>query len=68
MEQPTLPIYIAIKGVVFDVTDGKDFYAKGKSYGMLAGKDCTRAIAKWSIKEKDINNRDLVGFYFVYVD
>ena len=22
-EQPDLPIYIAIKGVVFDVTDGK---------------------------------------------
>ncbi len=26
----------------------------------MAGKDCTRAIAKWSIKEEDLNNQNLV--------
>ena len=28
---------------------------------MMAGKDCTKAIAKWSIKDEDLNNLDLVN-------
>lgn len=26
----------------------------------MAGKDCTKAIAKWSMKDEDLNNSDLV--------
>uniref|UniRef100_A0A672ND43 Neudesin-like n=1 Tax=Sinocyclocheilus grahami TaxID=75366 RepID=A0A672ND43_SINGR len=35
------PIYMAIKGVVFDVTTGKEFYGKGAPYNALVGKDST---------------------------
>ena len=31
-----------------------DFYGKGAGYNALAGKDCTRAVAKWSLKEEDM--------------
>ncbi|XP_071765671.2 neudesin [Centroberyx gerrardi] len=43
------PIYMAIKGVVFDVTKGKEFYGKGEPYNILVGKDSTRAVAKMSL-------------------
>jgi len=46
---------MAVKGVVFDVTKGKDFYGVGMSYNALAGKDCTQAVAKMSLDPKDLN-------------
>ncbi|KAK2878562.1 hypothetical protein QQF64_011372 [Cirrhinus molitorella] len=48
------PIYMAIKGVVFDVTTGKEFYGKGASYNALVGKDSTRAVAKMSLDPADL--------------
>jgi len=51
-----VPIYMAVKGVVFDVTSGKEFYGVGTSYHALAGKDCTQAVAKMSLDPKDLNN------------
>ncbi|KAM9317244.1 neudesin [Gastrophryne carolinensis] len=48
------PIYMAVKGTVFDVSAGKEFYGKGESYNALAGKDCTRAVAKMSLEEADL--------------
>ena len=33
----SLPIYIAVRGVIFDVTEGKRFYGKGAAYNALAG-------------------------------
>ncbi|KAL5008536.1 hypothetical protein ScPMuIL_014117 [Solemya velum] len=47
------PLLMAVRGVVFDVSKGKEFYGKGSGYHMLAGKDCTRAIAMWSLEKKD---------------
>ncbi len=43
---PTKPLLIGIKGYVYDVGRGRDFYGPGGPYGMFAGKDCTRALAK----------------------
>eukprot|EP00834_Sanchytrium_tribonematis_P007565 NODE_704_length_4578_cov_0.780978.p5 type:complete len:129 gc:universal NODE_704_length_4578_cov_0.780978:2776-3162(+) len=40
------PIYIAIKGKVYDVTSGKSFYGVDGPYGGLAGRDATFALAK----------------------
>uniref|UniRef100_A0A4W5M0U5 Neudesin neurotrophic factor n=1 Tax=Hucho hucho TaxID=62062 RepID=A0A4W5M0U5_9TELE len=51
-----LPIYMAIKGVVFDVTKGKDFYGKDGPYNALVGKDCTRAVAKMSLEPADLTS------------
>lgn len=36
---PNKPIYLAIKGTVFDVTAKKEMYGPGGSYNIFAGKD-----------------------------
>uniref|UniRef100_A0A3P9AMP9 Cytochrome b5 heme-binding domain-containing protein n=1 Tax=Esox lucius TaxID=8010 RepID=A0A3P9AMP9_ESOLU len=54
------PIYMAIKGVVFDVTMGKEFYGKGAPYNVLVGKDSTRAVAKMSLDPADLTS-DITG-------
>ncbi|KPP79375.1 neudesin-like, partial [Scleropages formosus] len=50
------PVYMAVKGVVFDVSKGKEFYGKGAPYNALAGKDCTRAVAKMSLDPEDLTH------------
>ncbi|XP_018521762.1 neudesin [Lates calcarifer] len=50
------PIYMAVKGVVFDVTKGKEFYGKGAPYNALVGKDSTRAVAKMSLDPADLTS------------
>ena len=45
---PAKPLLIGIRGQVYDVTRGRDFYGPAGPYGMFAGKDCTRALAKVS--------------------
>ena len=49
---PSKPLLIGIRGYVYDVTRGGDFYGPGGPYGMFAGKDCTRALAKVSFGEE----------------
>ncbi|EDO36774.1 predicted protein, partial [Nematostella vectensis] len=49
------PIYVAVKGVVFDVSTSKDLYGYGESYNSMAGKECSRAIAKWSLAAENMN-------------
>lgn len=36
---PRKPIYLALDGLVYDVTPGKEFYQVGGAYHWLAGKD-----------------------------
>ncbi|XP_037550687.1 neudesin [Nematolebias whitei] len=48
------PIYMAVKGVVFDVTKGKEFYGHSAPYNALVGKDSTRAVAKMSLDPADL--------------
>lgn len=36
---PNKPIYLALDGLVYDVTPGKEFYQTGGAYHDLAGKD-----------------------------
>lgn len=50
---PSKPIYVAIKGTVFDVTRKRDTYGKGGSYNLFAGRDASRALGMSSLKESD---------------
>ncbi|KAI0779605.1 progesterone binding protein [Fomes fomentarius] len=50
---PSRPIYVAIKGTIFDVTRKVDTYGKGKSYNLFAGKDASRALGMSSLKPED---------------
>ncbi|XP_053166125.1 neudesin isoform X1 [Hemicordylus capensis] len=59
-QEENQPIYLAVKGVVFDVTSGKEFYGKGAPYNALVGKDSTRGIAKMSLDPADLTH-DTMG-------
>ncbi|EIN09923.1 cytochrome b5, partial [Punctularia strigosozonata HHB-11173 SS5] len=50
---PSKPIYVAIKGDVFDVTRKADVYGHGKSYNIFAGKDGSKGLGMSSLKEED---------------
>eukprot|EP00382_Lankesteria_abbotti_P004467 CAMPEP_0113846534 /NCGR_PEP_ID=MMETSP0372-20130328/1358_1 /TAXON_ID=340204 /ORGANISM="Lankesteria abbotti" /LENGTH=106 /DNA_ID=CAMNT_0000815683 /DNA_START=46 /DNA_END=366 /DNA_ORIENTATION=+ /assembly_acc=CAM_ASM_000359 len=51
-------LYVALKGTVYDVAKGREFYGPGKPYNMFAGKDATVALAKMSLQEEDTNRAD----------
>lgn len=54
------PILMGISGKVIDVSfGGKDMYGKGGPYFLFAGIDASKALAKMSFKEEDLNSRDL---------
>ncbi|XP_066475357.1 neudesin isoform X2 [Tiliqua scincoides] len=55
-QEENQPIYLAVKGVVFDVTSGKEFYGKGAPYNALVGRDSTRGIAKMSLDPVDLTH------------
>lgn len=50
---PSKPIYVSIKGTVFDVTHKKDVYGPGKSYHIFAGKDGSRGLGMSSLNAED---------------
>ncbi|KAL2891846.1 putative steroid-binding protein 3 [Ceratocystis lukuohia] len=47
--------YVAIKGIVYDVTGNKS-YQPGGAYAAFAGKDASRALAKVSTKDEDVKS------------
>lgn len=46
------PIYLALAGIIFNVTAGRQFYGPEGMYP-FAGKECARALAKMSLDDKD---------------
>jgi len=56
---PSKPILLAAKGTVFDVSRGRTFYGPDGPYGLFAGRDASRALAKNSLEQKDLDNADL---------
>ncbi|KAI8354376.1 cytochrome b5-like heme/steroid binding domain-containing protein [Mortierella sp. GBAus27b] len=47
------PIYVAIKGTVFDVTTKKAMYGPSGGYHCFSGKDASKALGKSSLKAED---------------
>ncbi|CAG8502151.1 4761_t:CDS:2 [Ambispora leptoticha] len=58
---PDLPIYLAINGEVFDVTQGRDYYGKGGSYGFFSGRDASRAYITGCFSSPSHLSHDLRG-------
>ncbi|KAI8645608.1 cytochrome b5-like heme/steroid binding domain-containing protein [Parasitella parasitica] len=51
---PLLPIYVAIKGDIFDVSSKRDTYGiVGKGYNVFTGKDSSKALGKSSLNKDD---------------
>lgn len=49
------PLYISVKGKVYDCTEAADFYGPGKPYAVFAGRDVTRCLAKMLISDEEAN-------------
>lgn len=54
------PVYLAVRGKVFDVTPGKNFYGPNGPYANFAGRDASRGLACGSF-DADMLTEDLEG-------
>ncbi|KAL2120991.1 hypothetical protein VTJ04DRAFT_5018 [Mycothermus thermophilus] len=54
------PVYLAVRGKVFDVSRGRNFYGPGGPYSNFAGRDASRGLACGSFDE-DMLTKDLDG-------
>ncbi|KIW10547.1 hypothetical protein PV08_11511 [Exophiala spinifera] len=55
-----MPVYLAVRGKVYDVTSGRNFYGPGGPYENFAGRDATRGLACQSFDEEMLT-KDLDG-------
>ncbi|RMY04881.1 hypothetical protein D0866_15274 [Hortaea werneckii] len=55
-----MPVYLAVRGRVFDVTPGKNFYGPGGPYQNFAGRDASRGLACGSF-DAEMLTEDLEG-------
>ncbi|KAK7898039.1 hypothetical protein LTR67_004671 [Exophiala xenobiotica] len=62
---PKKPIYLAINGSIFDVTEGRRTYGPGGSYEVFAGRDATRAFVTGCFLED--RTGDLRGAEDIYI-
>ncbi|KXJ95916.1 cytochrome b5-like heme/steroid binding domain-containing protein [Microdochium bolleyi] len=58
--QDGMPVYLAVRGRVFDVTSGRNFYGPGGPYENFAGRDASRGLACHSFDEEMLT-KDLDG-------
>ncbi|MCJ1480917.1 hypothetical protein MMC06_001072 [Schaereria dolodes] len=58
--EKNMPVYIAVRSRVFDVTSGRNFYGPGGPYANFAGRDASRGLACGSFDE-DMLTEDLNG-------
>jgi len=55
-----LPVLLAVKGKIFDVSGNRITYSPGGGYHMFSGKDASRALGISSLKKADCTD-DLTG-------
>ncbi|GAA6021107.1 hypothetical protein JCM11491_004418 [Sporobolomyces phaffii] len=53
---PDTPIYVAIKGKIYDVSAKRDMYGPGCGYNVFTGKDASKALGKSSLKPEDADS------------
>ncbi|KAK1087955.1 Dihydrodipicolinate synthase [Friedmanniomyces endolithicus] len=58
--QDNQPVYLAVRGRIFDVTSGRNFYGPGGPYANFAGQDASRGLACGSFDEEMLTE-DLKG-------
>ncbi len=54
------PVFLAVRGRVFDVSAGRNFYGPGGPYENFAGRDASRGLASHSFDEEMLT-KDLDG-------
>ncbi|KLT46185.1 cytochrome b5, partial [Cutaneotrichosporon oleaginosum] len=52
-KDPSKPIWVAIKGKVYDVTSKREMYGPGAGYNVFAGRDASRGLGMSSLDPKD---------------
>ena len=57
---PSSPLYLAIRGRIYDVSSGTKFYGLGRSYHHFVGRDASRAFATGCFAEECLSP-SLVG-------
>lgn len=62
---PTLPIYLALNGTIYDVSANRATYAPGGSYHFFAGRDAARAFLTGCFQEDQ--TADLRGVEEMYM-
>lgn len=62
------PIFIAARNVIFDMTTRPDCYGPEAGYGILAGRDGSRALGTMSLKPEDVEQPSISDFNFEQSD
>ncbi|KAL1963889.1 hypothetical protein VTN77DRAFT_7695 [Rasamsonia byssochlamydoides] len=65
---PSLPIYLAINGTIFDVSANRAMYGPGGGYNFFTGRDATRAFVTGCFREDLTPDLDGVEEMFIPVD
>ncbi|KAJ1934472.1 Dihydrodipicolinate synthase [Linderina macrospora] len=52
------PLYMAVKGTVYDVSNGRSFYGPGGPYANFAGRDASRGLALGSFDKSTLTDLD----------
>ena len=62
---PSKPVYLAVKGVVFDVSERRQMYEPGKGYSVFAGRDASKVCGVlWcSLAATSALNEDVCEIY-----
>ncbi|KAF2083711.1 cytochrome b5, partial [Saccharata proteae CBS 121410] len=64
---PSIPLYIAINGTIYDVSSGRSFYGPGGPYAHFAGRDATRAWVTECFEGPEQWTHDMRGVHEMFM-